>query len=103
MYMHFLMHIHIANICIHFHKLEIIPNRKEFYCMSIDVNTSINAILIWLTNDEQNNPMVQQLVTMIETNYSGSKTKVVLMNSGKGNLLESTKQLLAQNKNLKCK
>lgn len=64
--------------------------------MSIDIKDN-NSILIWLTNTDQTNPMTQQIISAIKNYYADTKIKVVIFNSGKGDLIENTKRLLSQN------
>lgn len=70
--------------------------------MSIDI-TDNNSILIWLTNTDQTNPMTQQIISAIKSYYADAKTKIVIFNSGKEDLIDNTKKLLSQNRDLKCK
>ena len=70
--------------------------------MSIDI-TDNNSILIWLTNTDQTNPITQQIISAIKSYYADTKTQVVIFNSGKEDLIDNTKKLLSQNKDLKCK
>lgn len=67
--------------------------------MNIDI-TENNSILIGLTNTDQANPMTQQIISAIKKYYADTKTKVVIFSSGKGDLIENTKRLLSQNRDL---
>lgn len=70
--------------------------------MSIDI-TDNNSILIWLTTTDQTNPMTQQIISALKNYYADEKTKVIIFNSGKEDLIDNTKKLLSQNRDLKCK
>ena len=70
--------------------------------MSIDI-TDPNSILIWLTNTDQTTPMTQQIISAIKNYYADAKTKVVIFYSGKEDLIDNTKKLLSQNRDIKCK
>lgn len=70
--------------------------------MSIDIKDN-NCILIWLSNTDQANPITEQIISAIKTYYDNTKTQVVIFNSGKEDLIDNTKKLLSQNKDLKCK
>ena len=68
--------------------------------MYIEVKEDIKAILIWLTNEEQISPIVNQFIDMICTQFQNSKMRVAIFNSGQGDLTYLTKSLLSDNKNI---
>lgn len=66
--------------------------------MSIDFSKN-NLILIWLTNEDQNNPVSLQTLEIIKEHFASSKMKLVIYSSGKEDLIECTQRLLSKNKN----
>ena len=67
--------------------------------MNIDIKDN-SSIIIWLTNTDQTNPMTPQIISAVKNYYADTKTKVVIFNSGKEDLIDNTKRLLSQNRDL---
>ncbi len=51
--------------------------------------------LVWLTREEQRDPAVLAQLDLLYADAAKSKTKVALLQSGEGELLAHTKELLA--------
>ena len=68
--------------------------------MQVEVNEQFKFASVWLTNEEKDNAeIINSLQPLIEK-YKKMKYKFVVFQSGKQNLLDLTKDLLAHNKNL---
>lgn len=68
--------------------------------MQVEVNEQFKFASVWLTNEEKDNAdIINSLQPFIEK-YKKMKYKFVVFQSGKQNLLDLTKDLLAHNKNL---
>lgn len=67
--------------------------------MSIEYNKEKELITVWLTNSDQQNPTVTKLIDDMREKYRNSKTKLVILKSGSGNLTVLTQSLFLRNKN----
>lgn len=68
--------------------------------MQVEENEQFKFASVWLTNEEKDNAdIINSLQPLIEK-YKKMKYKFVIFQSGKQNLLDVTKDLLAHNKNL---
>ena len=71
--------------------------------MQIDINVDFKFASVWLTSEEIDNQEIMDSLAPYIADFRARKFKFVIYQSGKGNLLELTKDLLKHNKNLVLK
>lgn len=67
--------------------------------MSIDYNEDRGTVLVWMTNSDQQNPIIISFVEEMKEKYKNTKTKLVVFKSGSGDLTALTQSLFSRNKN----
>ncbi len=65
--------------------------------LRMSVNLENKYVSIWLTNDEKNDPEIQQSLKEVYNDYRGTKYRVVVFESGREDLVENTKTVIAHN------
>ena len=68
--------------------------------MNVTVNTQFKFASVWLTKQEQNDPNIEEEIDKLAKKCKSQKYKFIVYKSGKRDLVELTKGLLAHNKNL---
>lgn len=66
--------------------------------MEINVIDEMKIVEIWLTNQDQKDDLVDEMVKNITKDYSGKKYKVVIFRSGNGDLYDCTESLIKKNR-----
>ena len=70
--------------------------------MKVEVNDRFRFACVWLTNEEKENQQIREKLLPLMAEYKAKKYKFVVYESGNGDLLEQTKELLSHNKNIAC-
>ena len=71
---------------------------EEVFHLEIQVNDSSKIVEIWLSNAEKDNTAVQDSLKPIYAVYKAKKYKVAVFQSGGGDLLGNTRDLLLHNR-----
>ena len=66
--------------------------------MEICINDERRAVEVWLSNEEKNDPAVQQRLKPLYTEYAGKKYTVAVFMSGSQDLYSLTSDLLCYNR-----
>ena len=71
---------------------------EEVFCLEIIVKDSSKIVEIWLSNSEKDNMAVHNSLKPVYAVYKAKKYKVAVFQSGNGDLLGNTKDLLLHNR-----
>ena len=66
--------------------------------MEISINDERRTVEVWLSNEEKNDPAVQQYLKPLYTEYAGKKYTVAVFMSGSQDLYSLTSGLLCYNR-----
>ena len=66
--------------------------------MEISINDERRTVEVWLSNEEKNDPTVQQRLKPLYTEYAGKKYTVAVFMSGSQDLYSLTSGLLCYNR-----
>ena len=66
--------------------------------MELSINDERRTVEVWLSNEEKNDPAVQQRLKPLYTKYAGKKYTVAVFMSGSQDLYSLTSSLLCYNR-----